>query len=376
MTSRPLLMIADSETDADMLYATGLFVPDPFIFLRVRGETHLVMSDLERDRAAKHCPRFTIHSLSELRQSVIDQGIRRPQLADIARHLLQTLRVRRANVPSRFPFGLAHQLQQDDSGIQLAPITPFPERAVKTPAEIRKLRQALQMTEAGLEAGIHLIRKASVKANGGLYLRGRPLTSEQVRAAIHTEIAGRGGIPRNTIVAGGNQGCDPHERGHGRLKANVPIIIDVFPRSETTGYFGDLTRTVVRGTASEAIRQQYAAVGEAQNQVIRAIRPGALGRTLHQQVEATFDSLGYPTRRHRGHMEGFFHGTGHGLGLEIHEAPSLGKTSTDRLERGHVVTVEPGLYYPGVGGIRLEDVVVVEENGVKKLTRLPHILEL
>jgi Xaa-Pro aminopeptidase len=371
-----LLIIADSDHDADMLYGSGLFVPDPFIFLRKNGSTHLVLSDLEIDRATRECPQSTIHSLSTLSQLAMANGIRRPSLAHIACVLLKKLRIRQVKVPFNFSLGLAQTIQSHEPEIKIATTTPFPERAIKTPTEIRKIKRILKITQQGLDAGIALIRKSKIKTKGQLFYRDQALTSERVRAEIHTVISQNGGIPCNTIVAGGEQACDPHERGHGRLKAHQPIIIDVFPRSESTGYFGDITRTVVRGKAPQAIQNLYEAVSAAQKTGLKQIRSETKAIDVHQAVQNTFVELGYRTERHKGHMQGFFHGTGHGLGLEIHESPGIGSVTQDTLRTGHVVTVEPGLYYPGIGGVRLEDVVVVQDKRPKKLTNYPHELEI
>ena len=195
--------------------------------------------------------------------------------------------------------------------------------------------------------------------------RGSPLTSEKLRAVIDCAILQACGLAANTIVAGGRQACDPHERGHGLLRANEPIIIDIFPRSQKTGYFGDITRTVVRGRANEAVKKLYDTVLRGQKIGFEKIRAKRRRRTSTRPCRNFLSQQGYKTGRRDGRMEGFFHGTGHGLGLEIHEAPRLGATSTGKLRAGHVVTVEPGLYYPEIGGVRLEDVALVTATAQK-----------
>ena len=372
-----LLLVADSERNADMLYATGLFVPDPFIYLKNNQAVHLVLHDLEMDRTAKHLPDATIHSFSKLREQTAQSGISNPNIGHIAGRLLNNLGISQVRVPANFPFGVAEIIRETWPDISLSSDCPFPKRAVKSPAEIRKIQQILRLTQEGLHAGISLIRNAKIKKDGRLWHQGRPLTSEKVRAAIHTTIGSLGGLPSNTIVAGGSQACDPHERGSGPLKAHLPILIDVFPRSEATGYFGDLTRTVVKGRASESVRRIYQSVLQAQQTALNAIRSGAKARKIHAAVEGAFESLGYKTERRNNHMQGFFHGTGHGLGLELHEAPSIGKISFDTLQTGNVVTVEPGLYYSEIGGVRIEDVTLIQEDSPPRaLTTFEKTLEL
>jgi len=174
-------------------------------------------------------------------------------------------------------------------------------------------------------------------------------------------------------VAGGQQACDPHERGSGPLKANELIILDVFPRDVRTGYYGDLTRTVVRGKASDAQRKLWAMVKKGQELAISGMKPGVKGIELHEEIKALFKEEGYPTEQKDGRWQGFFHGTGHGLGLDLHESPRIAHAT---LTEGHVFTVEPGLYYPEIGGVRHEDVVVIEASGARVLTHLDKPFEL
>jgi Xaa-Pro aminopeptidase len=221
-----------------------------------------------------------------------------------------------------------------------------------------------------------MLRSARIGKDRRLLYHNVPLTSEKLRAVIDTAILQTCGVANHTIVAGGRQGCDPHEPGHGPLRAHEPIILDIFPRSQKTGYFGDITRTVVRGRASEAVRRLYETVLQGQLLAFRKVRANTSTAEVHRAVQELFDKKGYKTGRRHGRMEGFFHGTGHGVGLEIHEAPRLGASSTGVLQPGHVVTVEPGLYYPELGGVRLEDVALVTKNGPRNLTRFEKILEI
>jgi len=206
-----------------------------------------------------------------------------------------------------------------------------------------------------------------------LLWRGKRLTSEMLRAEIDSAILRAGGVPTGTIVAGGDQACDPHERGFGPLYANSLIILDVFPRDAKTGYFGDMTRTVLRGRASEAQRKLWETVKAGQALALKKIKAGVDGMTIHKAIQELFAERGFPTELREGRRVGFFHGTGHGLGLEIHEHPRLQKVT---LKDRQVLTVEPGLYYPGVGGARHEDVVVVTKRRCKVLSRFPKQLEV
>jgi len=371
-----LLMVADSERDANMLYAVGTFVPDPFIYLHTSGRPLIVMSDLEIDRARDQAPHCRVASLSQYQQKLRVQGIMRPSLAHIVRQILREKGIRRVTVPDNFPFGLATDLEKLGVPVTARPGNFFPEREIKSAAEVRKISAALVMAEVGMAEAMQVLRASKISRDRRLLYHNLPLTSEKLRSVIDCAILQACGLAANTIVAGGRQACDPHERGYGPLRAHEPIIIDIFPRSQKTGYFGDITRTVVRGRASEAARKLYDTVLRGQNIAFRKVRANTPTGDAHRAVQEFFEQQGYKTRRRNGRMEGFFHGTGHGLGLEIHESPRVGANSTGKLQPGHVVTVEPGLYYPEIGGVRLEDVALVTNNGTRNLTRFEKVLEI
>jgi Xaa-Pro aminopeptidase len=363
-----LLMVADSERDANMLYATGLFVPDPFIYLQTGDRRpFIVMSDLEIDRARRQAPHCRVLSLTAYQRKL--------RAARVIREILREKKIRRALVPDNFPFGLARDLKK--LGVKLKPGAGiFPRREIKSADEVKKISAALMMAEVGMAEGMQALRLSKIDRRRQLIYRGSPLTSERLRAVIDCAILQVCGLAANTIVAGGRQACDPHERGSGRLRANELIIIDIFPRSQKTGYFGDITRTVVRGRAGEAARKLYDTVWQGQKIAFEKIRARVKAAEIHKSVQNYFVKQGYKTGRHDGRMEGFFHGTGHGLGLEIHEAPRVSASSAEMLRPGHVVTVEPGLYYPEIGGVRLEDVALVTAGGAKNLTRFEKVLEI
>jgi Xaa-Pro aminopeptidase len=367
-----LLIVADSEHDANMLYAVGMFVPDPFIYVRSVGKEFVVMSDLEIDRARKQAPHCRALSLSKYQDKLGNTG----GFAGVIRMLLREKGIRSVIVPWNFPLALAQELDQFGVRVKPRPGAFFPEREQKSADEVKKLTAALRMAEAGMSAGIRALRAARIGPKRRLVYQGTPLSSERLRSIIDTAVLGQGGTASHTIVAGGRQGCDPHESGHGPLRAHEPIILDIFPRSQQTGYFGDITRTVVRGRASEAVRKLYATVYEGQCLAEKQVRAGAPTNSVHKTVQDYFDREGYRTGKRAGRMEGFFHGTGHGLGLEIHESPRLGSRSVGNLKSGQVVTIEPGLYYPAIGGVRIEDVVVVAETGCRNLTRFEKVLEI
>jgi Xaa-Pro aminopeptidase len=368
------LLYAASETDADILYPTGFFAPDPFLFIQAGRRRILVMSDLEMDRARAQARVHEVRSWSRYAKEEEAAGGKATPAAVIAR-ALRALRLRRVQVPRGFALGLAMDLDARGIRLDLGPDPFWPGREKKRPDEVRAITAALRAAEAGLEAGLQALRATRVGRDGWLRRDGRRFTAEDLRAAVNERIMALGCLPAHTICAPGDQAVDPHEEGHGPIRAHTPIVMDIFPRSEKTGYFGDLTRTVVRGRASARLQEVYALVNEGVRLGHRRVRPGASGQAVHREIQDLFTARGYPTGMRDGRMQGFFHGTGHGLGLQIHEPPSIG-TRPSILRAGHVVTVEPGLYYLGLGGVRIEDVALVTATGSRNLTRVPKVLEI
>lgn len=363
------LIIAASEHCADLFYATRFSAPDDFIFLEKDGRKMAILNDLEIDRARSEMEVDAIYSYSELANQLPPN---KRSLHSVAVLFLKKQRVRSVLVPESFPLGLSRRLETQGIRTVVRPGAFFEEREFKKADEIRCIRNANKITETGLKRGFEVLR-ASEAGKKFLKWNGKILTSEILRAEIDSAILRAGGTPANTIVAGGLQACDPHQRGHGPLQPNSLIILDVFPRDAKTGYFGDMTRTVVRGKATDAQRRLWDTVLKAQKNALKAMAPGADGNQLQDQVRLFFKEQGYPTEVQHGRNVGFFHGLGHGLGLEIHESPRVGAT---RLKPGQVVTVEPGLYYPEIGGVRHEDVVAITESGSLQLSRFPKPLEL
>jgi len=367
------LIYAASETDADILYPTAFFAPDPFLFIQKGRTRYLVMSDLEMDRARKQATVDRVLSWTKV-AAPVEKGGKKARPAEVIALALRQLGLRRAAVPESFPLGLAMELDARGVRLDLLPDPFWPEREIKEPREVRAIELSLRAAEAGLLAGIEALRGCRVRS-GWLWRDGRRFTAEDLRSVVNTRMMSDGYLPSHTICAHGDQAVDPHEEGHGPIRANTPIVMDIFPRSEKTGYFGDLTRTVVRGKASFALHQLYAIVHEGVRLGHRRLREGVEGMDVHREIQALFERQGYPTGVQDGRMQGFFHGTGHGVGLQIHEAPSLGKRP-NQLRAGHVVTVEPGLYYLGLGGVRIEDMALVTRAGSRCLTRVPKQLEV
>src|SRR6266404_274327 len=365
------LIVAPSDIDADMLYATKFWAGDPFIFLQQSGKSTVVLTDLEMGRGKRTAKVDEFVSFNQLEREVQGNSKQAPPYERVLAHFLRKRGVKAAMVPANFPLGYARELAND---VDLSTTNGlfWPEREAKTDEELKLIGRALRITETGLKRAMEVL-KASKPKGKKIIWSGKPLTSEILRAEIDSAILRAGGTPTNTIVAGGDQACDPHERGSGPLYANSLIILDIFPRDARTGYWGDMTRTVVRGRVSDAQRKLWQTVLDGQELALREVKDGVDGMKIHKAIQALFKKRGYPTEVRNGQNVGFFHGTGHGLGLEIHEYPRLQKVV---LKDRQVVTVEPGLYYPGLGGVRHEDVVVVTKDGCKILSRFPKPLEI
>lgn len=368
------LFIAASETDSNLYYATKFIAPDPFIYMEIKGERLLVMSDLEMDRAKSQASADRVLSYSELEKKAKAQGIKDPTTVDIVHVVLKDAKIRQLLVPANFPFIYATRLQE--LGYSLKPKRdPFYEqRVIKTAEEVRHIEASQRATEEAVAAAHEALRRATIRDHV-LWLDGECLTSERIKKLINVKLMERECVAQHTIVAGGEQACDPHHEGTGPLPADRSIIFDVFPRSATSRYFADMSRTVIRGTASPELKRLYQTVKDAQEDAIGKIKDGADGMKIHQGICDRFERAGYKTGLVNGRMQGYFHGTGHGVGLDIHEAPRISRTGS-LLQEGHVVTVEPGLYYPGLGAVRIEDMVLVTKDGCRNLTDFPKVFEL
>jgi Xaa-Pro aminopeptidase len=368
------LIISESEQAADMFHATGFRAPDPFVYLESRGRHSILLNDLELDRGRREARVDEVVSSSELEKSIAAKTGKSPAPIAVIAAFLKARGGVRPLVPASFPFGLARELESH--GIKVRPAAGMfrPEREIKTAEEVVLLTKASRITETGMKRAFEILRASEISPRSLLKWSGHTLTAETLRTEIEAAILRVGGIPAgNSIVACGEQGCDPHERGHGPLRAHQLIILDLFPRAAGSGYYGDLTRTVVRGKASDAQARLWEVCLRGQKLALGSLRPGADGRAIHEQVKQFFTDSGYPTERVNNRWSGFFHGTGHGLGLDLHESPRFGAT---QLKAGQVFTIEPGIYIPGLGGVRHEDVVLITADGHRVLSRLPKPMEL
>ena len=372
-----VLILADTLRSPEMRHEVPVVVPDPFLYVERNGDRHVVISAFEAERVEAH-DGLQPHAYESFGwDEFVAQGMSREEVE------LQTyvrackeLGVEAAVVPPTFPVELADRLRA--AGIELVPEREefVRRRRVKTAPELDGIRRAQRGAEAAMAAARDLFRRAEPK-DGSVVLDGEPLTSERVKLAIQQVFTERNLYSDEFIVAHGAQTAVGHEMGSGEIKPNEPIVIDLWPRDRISSCYADMTRTFVIGEPSAELVEYHKLVREALLRSVEAVRPGVPGRDVYAVVCEFFHEHGYPTGLHKQEGEvledGFFHGLGHGVGLEVHEQPWLSRYPGE-LVAGDVITLEPGLYRSGYGGCRLEDLVLVTEDGGEPLTDFPYEL--
>ncbi|POG54751.1 M24 family metallopeptidase [Haloferax marisrubri] len=366
-------LISADGSDSNQLYLSGFDAPDPYVTLYTPAGIHLLVSTLEFGRAKKESRADTVSRLSDYdyRDKHAEHGAvvgkAKTVAAFLADHDVGSLAV-----PADFPLGTADALRDEGVAVEAETDDVLTNiRAVKTDEEVEHVHAAQDANEAAMRAAEGLIRDADVADDGTLTYEGEPLTSERVKEEIEVTLLRHGCALDETIVACGADAADPHDRGSGPLRADEAVIIDIFPRDKETKYNGDMTRTFVKGEPSPEIREWFDLTEEAFEAALDAVEPGATGADVHDAVCDVYEAAGESTLRADPSAEtGFIHSTGHGVGLDVHELPSL-SPSGEELRPGHVITIEPGLYDPDIGGVRIEDLVVVTEDGYENLTDYP-----
>ena len=378
----PLLFYADGYKFPDVYHLTRFLAPDPIIALEQGGEVVIVANSLEEGRARKQSRARAVFNIDDFgAKEIAKTATTREELdAEVIKRFLSSRGVRGVAVAPYFPLGMAERLR--DAGIEIVVDRGLSERRrAKRPDEIAALEETQRATEDAWTRGVDALRRATARKDGTLELDGEPFTAERLRAVVESRLLELGCISEGAIIAPGKQAADPHMIGSGPLRAGEAIVMDIFPQSKTTRYWADMTRTVSKGDPPAEIAKLYEITKRAQDTGIKALRPGVTGRVVHELVEDVIFEAGYDTLRpgqqrstNGGAPRGFIHGTGHGVGLEIHEMPTVGRSGTTPLVPGDVVTVEPGIYLPELGGVRLEDMLVITETGARNLTRAPREL--
>lgn len=346
-----------------------------------RTGSKLIIRDIEMDRARRHARADSVHCPADFAPA---GGLNADRAIATAQAVAEFLvREGFAEVVGHrdLPLLFVDCLQARGIGVTCDPELGILDRRAKDEEEVEALRVAQAATESAIRMACETVARASVSADGNLQHAGDPLTSERLRAMIGSHLIDLGMAPRPAIVAGGPQGADCHELGSGPLRTGQPVIVDIFPRDPSSYYNGDCTRTVVHGDVPDEVRAMHAAVLESKAAAIDVARAGRTAESVHEAAIAVIRAHGYEIglpeegETPRGRMP---HGTGHGLGLDVHESPLLdfapdGNSPT--LVVGDALTVEPGVYDPRFGGIRIEDLVIVGEGSPRNLNELPEGLD-
>jgi Xaa-Pro aminopeptidase len=377
-----LLLVAESMANGDMYAAARFLTGDPVLWLEADGRTALVVTGFDLELASRQSPADEVWAVEELTSAERADGAGARELK-LARALNA---VRRAGldavrVPFWFPVDEAEHLRANGITVRLdEDDTIAHRRRTKAGGDIELLQAVQRETEIAMELARTTLRRCDVADDGALMLDAAPLTSERLRSILQLHWVGRGLEPVTPIVAGGTQGADPHEHGSGPLRAHEPIVFDLFPRDEQTRVYGDMSRTLCVGEPSAEVAEVHAAVEEALRAAMAACRPGISGRDLHVLVSDLFRDRGFPSQLHTAasipdaSAWTFPHGLGHGVGFAVHEPPNAGTQGFGELQVGDSLTIEPGLYRPGVGGCRIEDHVILTADGCRNLNTMDYAL--
>jgi Xaa-Pro aminopeptidase len=372
---KPIVLIPSGEQDADFTYAAGFPVETALYLWFADGDDVLVATPLEIDRA-----RVQSKAARKLEQDEAGYEEHGPYAswARLAAKLLRARGFEAARVSARLPSGYLEELRAAGLDIEVDRALFRAERRRKSAEEAAFIEASQHAAEAAVVEVVSQLAQADIR-DGMLWLEGRPLTSERLYARASLLLGEKGFTCPDMIIAGSPECAMPHFRGEGGIRAGAPVIIDIFPSSRNTHYHGDLTRTVVVGEIPDEIRKMHEAAVQALDAGIESIRAGVAGRDVHHTVCQVLVDRGFGTT-----TKGFEgpdgvakmnHSTGHGVGLDVHEDPSLRGPDENELQGGDVVTVEPGLYLLGLGGVRVEDTGIVTESGFRNFTTLTRSID-
>jgi Xaa-Pro aminopeptidase len=373
-----ILIFGDTVRCPELRIEVPHSVADPFLYVERNGDRHAVVPSLEAARMSEldrmNVLPFEQFGLDDLVASGVGSAA---ATVEIAARACAELGIEHAVVPAGFPIELGDRLRADGITLEVDRDVFLARRRSKTAVQLAGIRRAQGAAEAGTRAIADLLRRAE-HADGVVVADGEPVTSERLKALVAAAFAANGAAAEDFIVAHGEQTCIGHHMGSGPIGWGEPITVDIWPRDGESGFHTDMTRTFVVGPISDELADYHRLCLEVHERVIPAIRPGVTGKELHTIASEVVEAGGYPTQlsKQPGEvlLDGFFHGLGHGVGLEVHEEPSL-DLSGGELVAGDVVAVEPGVYRQGYGGVRLEDLVLVTEDGAEVLTSYPYALE-
>jgi Xaa-Pro aminopeptidase len=374
-----VLMYGDTVRLPELRHEVPVLIPDPFLYAEHDGVRHIQIGSMEIPRLAE-LGAFELHPSEEFGiDELVAQGLGYREISDeVHLRAVAALGITSAVVPDAFPLHLADLLRA--RGVELRTDQELfdDRRRVKNEAELAGIRRAQRAAEAGMDAARDLLRRATPGSGGGLEVDGEPLTSERMKAAIAQAFVANGASADEFIVSHGPQAAIGHHMGAGQIQAGEAIVVDLWPCDNESACYADMTRTFVVGDVPDELAEWHGLVKESLDRSFAEVRDGADSKTVYDVSCDVFEAAGQPTARTKEAgkplEDGFFHGLGHGVGLEVHEEPGLGRASKGALRAGDVVTLEPGLYRPGFGGLRLEDLVLVTVDGAENLTRYPYDL--
>ena len=380
MASTAILIHGDTIRTPELRHEVPLGIPDPFAYAEVDGRRLVVISAMEAMRVEALGTGLEVHTLEEfgadeLRRSGLDVHTYSKELAV---RIAAGLGVSEAVVPTRFPLGIADALRANGIGLTIDQKLFDDRRRSKSGPELAGIRRAEKAAEAGIAVALELLRRAE-PSNGGLTADGEPLTCELLKERIQAEFLTHGAVSDEMIVSHGPQTAIGHDMGSGAIGSDDVVLLDLFPVDVESACFSDITRTFAVGDVPDAIHEWHALCRQALDLGKAEIRPGVNGGDVHRLVSEFFAEHGFPTllTKKEGEVlqDGFYHGLGHGVGLEVHESPALGLIG-EELVSGDVITIEPGLYRQGFGGVRVEDLLLVTEDGYELLTDCPYELDV
>jgi Xaa-Pro aminopeptidase len=373
-----VLIYGDTVRSPELRHEVPLVIPDGFLYLEKDGRRVVAVHSLEIPRVREEAPELEIVPTAELGEDELyAQGLQGPELAlELILRACRQIGIDDAAVPPHFPIEVADHLRANGINLTVDRDLFDNRRRSKNETELRGIRKAQKACETALDAARDLLRRA--KPNGaGLEVDGAPLTSERIKRVIEGVFADHDVEGSEMIVSHGPQTAVGHDMGSGQIRPNELIVFDLFPKDKQTGCYADMTRTYVVGEPSDEVKEWYGLVKAALDRSTAEVKPGANGRNLFELVCDIFQKAGYKTAlsKEPGEVleDGFIHGLGHGVGLEVHELPSMSRTGHD-LVPGDVITIEPGLYRSGYGGLRLEDLVLVTRDGYEVITDYPYDL--
>ncbi len=378
-----LLMAGIPQLNAAVYHRIRFLVGDPVAYIQLpasdaQARSILILRDIEMERARRFARANEVACPADFTPANGLSGDRETATAQAAAECLRRAGVTRVVADRSLPLIFADLVRQAGIGVECDMSIGVADRRHKDPEEIEHIRQSQQPTEQIIERTCRLIARADARGDGVLLDEGLPLTSERIRAMINHWFIDLGYVNPPSIIAGGPIGADCHDHGHGTLRTGEPVIVDIFPRNETTLYYGDCTRTVVHGEVPDEVLRMHAAVCDAKHSGMAAARAGVTGEDVHRATIAAIVNHGYKTGLPAADAHDDYcamtHGTGHGVGLECHEPPLLDFKGPELLE-GELVTIEPGLYRRGIGGVRVEDIVLIHSDHCESLNKLPEGLD-